>query len=812
MKKTKSSYCFISVLLFSLLSCLSLSALSAALLNPNQVIGRVSFTNQNPDILSLLDEGNLTHVNISASSRGISPSLSSSLSRSFPASAGARFFDYQMVMEASDEGIDYQLTYSLQFRNALGGYGVSATALARVFSEPAPGGVVDVEHSISLARVSFVDGDQNPVAVTGGYMSIDSQNAQGRYQRAGYTSIVNGNRGQAMVFLPRGEQHRIQVFYDVGQSTSDDKVRNLCELNFSAASDEVVPLTCVIGGGEAALGSITGRLDLAGESIVSFSHFPRIRAHAGPLNNSRQTFPEADGRFTLPNMVPSSVVEPARGYLLYGEFGFGSGYDYQYMRGSYPENQFVSVAPGQTLDLGNTFELQPGYVTGTIALVGPVKEDTALNFLYRPSLNAQGQSGDRYVNSSSAVSAGGLRERAEGAQYSAVGISTRGLFEGDYNRDTGEFNGDYRLALAGYAGQASVWQVHGLSVRYSNTEPLVRGTVRMYASPARTRVEVSPGQTQRLDHHYCVNDVNLAYQTRSGTFYSPRLTGNGRFDGEDYRAEQVNYSVNLSTFVGSPTTAAQASDTGVVTMSLPQGVYTLRPSVRALNPDGTTSNARLPNVTLTVGCGQVVNAATDIQVNLVDPPKNVEADHVVIEGQVNADVPVTDIEYVKNEDAPVVVCNTGDCAEDGQFSVTVPLDEGVNQIEVTATSEDGSKASVTTSVERIVVEQLAQERITKRLRQVQSHIEQAPSEVFNVDRAKLYWEVESAIVALDFVRMDVAIERVETLIGKTNGCQVADHADEDDQVLDCALQQRLHPLLEHALALLQVDDGTWFSE
>ncbi|HEB28697.1 MAG TPA: HYR domain-containing protein, partial [Porticoccus sp.] len=59
-----------------------------------------------------------------------------------------------------------------------------------------------------------------------------------------------------------------------------------------------------------------------------------------------------------------------------------------------------------------------------------------------------------------------------------------------------------------------------------------------------------------------------------------------------------------------------------------------------------------------------------------------------------ANAPVSTIDYVHNEHSSVSICANGDCAASGEYSAEVTLDEGDNQITVTANTDDGAQASV----------------------------------------------------------------------------------------------------------------------
>ncbi len=67
--------------------------------------------------------------------------------------------------------------------------------------------------------------------------------------------------------------------------------------------------------------------------------------------------------------MPSSAESPAKGYTVWSDVSFRTGYRAEQLR--MPWHRDVMVQGGQTTDLGDTFVLAPSFQSGNIRLAGP---------------------------------------------------------------------------------------------------------------------------------------------------------------------------------------------------------------------------------------------------------------------------------------------------------------------------------------------------------------------------------------------------------------------------------------------------------
>ncbi len=693
-------------LLLGLLPSLAMSYASAeALLNPNQLSGTVRFTNTNPLIQQVLTDQGIGAAYMRADSLYMTPVLNNSMNLYLD---GGSQFDYQMTVESATDGIQYAVRADLRLDGRMERYVISPQTSAAVYPEPSADTQADINQCAAMTDIRFVDTSGAPVSVSGGY--IHAWKMVGSYSRiqAQDFAIKNGSSQDYLLIEGDGSNYRMDIIYDFGTDFYVDKVRNLCQVTFTAQCDEVIPVECVVDGGPIEFGKIIGSVGVLGETVVNQNHLTRMVATYGPLRNQRYDHVAGAGLFDLQNLVPSTAVDPAQGYIVYGEMGIGTGYGFQYLRTAflYSNNGTVMVNPGQTTDLADTFVLDPGYVIGNIELVGADKTNSALEHIYRDAdidTNADGIPNNIYV-SASHINAYGIGQKPVDAQYDNNGGYSRTGFAGAYNATSGTFSGDYRLALGGLKGDSSIWAMNDLVLRFDNVrqrtseEPYHSAYMSVHNNEVAYR-QVDPGKTQQLDYNYCFNDIQLTYRSLAGKFYNPRLRANGRYQGEDYRGQLVDYRTSVSYARGLPLNQLAAASSGMVTLTLPQGQYDITPQVTAINPDGSQTNTELPALSLELGCGQVIKASTEVQVSIADLPQQTDNANITISGTINANAAVSTIDYVHNAHSPVSICANGDCAANGEYSADVTLDQGENKITVTANTGDGAQASVSFQIE-----------------------------------------------------------------------------------------------------------------
>ena len=676
-----------------------------AQLNPNQLVGHFSFTNSNAQIQQELAEHGLSSVFIRADSQGISPALNNNMTLQL--SVGHQF-DYQMTVESSaDDGIQYDLSVILRLDGNLERYWLPPKITEPVFPEPADDVETNFSQCAAMADINFVNSEENPTPVTGGFILAYKLGEGQRQLQAQDFNLKNGSVQDYLLIEGDGSNYEMEIVYDFGDDFYVDKVRNICQVEFNASCDEVIPLQCIIGGGQFELGNIIGNVSVKGESLIGQNILTRMVATNGPFHNQRFDHVSGAGSFNLKNLVPSNVVDPIQGYTVYAEMGLRSGYQYQYLRtpNLRGANGTVLVMPSQTSDLSNTFTLDPGYIYGNIELVAPHNANNTFTFIQRDAdhdANADGIPDNSFI-SESHVNAHGTQQKAIDSEFDSSGGIARVGFLGSVDEDSSTFNGEYELVLAGLKEQSSIWALNDLvlfinsSPQQNPTTPLLNTYMRLHNNQVLFR-QINAGEAHRIDHEYCFSDVKINYQSLAGVFYNPRLTATGNFSGQDYRGQFIDYSSFINFSTGVPTAVQDASAQGQVVMPLPQGLYTITPEVTAISPDGSQTNTELPALTLEVGCKQIIDVSTDIQLSIDNQPQNTDTETLLVSGSIKSNILVSSIALQHNQLPTIIICNTGDCAATGTYQKEISLLEGINTITVIATAEDGTQASVSFSI------------------------------------------------------------------------------------------------------------------
>ena len=699
-----------ALLLSTIVALITLSvtanSFGQAILNPNQIKGVIEFTNTNPTILEILsltgkDEG-FKYAYVWANSIGVSPTLNN---YSYPFAETGTSIGYELTVESSEEGIPYSVNVYTYLDDRSDVYRFSPSNSAPVFPEPSADVSLDFRQCAGLLDIQFVGADGAPISVEGGRIYAMRETAPGsdRFSFQAYDfAIPNGSQQEYLAVHGDGSLYRVDVYLDTGTDPYSDQVRSLAREFVKVECDQIVKLVIPASLLENLLGEITGRVDMEGEDELRISDLTRMHAFSGPLLNFRyDTLMDSpsQGNFTLENLVPSEAESPPRPYWLIGDMAFRTGYRTEYFRTPYLRSIYVGA--GETVDLQDTFVMDPGYVNGGILLAGPPDRGTGscLADLYRDADRDYDQNGipDEVWISSSHVGASGSTNLALSATMSSWGGVARVGFEGGYNAATGNFEGDYEIALGGLKREPSIWRPDDLTLHFRNytTDTYPYSQLQIINKNIGER-EIVPGEALRIDHAYCLSETRLSFRSLSGTIYQPQVQAWGTFDGTDFQGDSANYSTQLREASGTPTSLSSASSEGQVTMCLPEGVYTMTPRVTAVNPGGGTSYTELPPVTVKVGCEQVIELTPELQISLNDLPKETSAPILRMSGSVSSANEVAEMSVLLNQGDPQVICRK--CGKDPEFSFETALEEGNNEIALSALDNVGNTASVKTSV------------------------------------------------------------------------------------------------------------------
>ena len=687
----------------------AVNSFGQALLNPNQIKGVIEFTNTNPAILEILSRsgGNegFRRAYIYANSIGVSPPLNN---YSFPTADTGTSIGYEITVESSEEGIPYRVMVYSYLEDWGDLYYFNPLESAPVFPEPSADVSLDFRQCAGLLDIHFVGADGAPISVEGGsiYASRETTPGSNIFTFQAYDwSIPNGSEQEYLVVHGDGSLYRVDVYFQTGTAPYPDQVRLLGREFVNVQCDQTVELAFAVPP-PGNLGGMIELVDMEGEDELRIWDLTRMQAFGGPLRNYRYDTvmdSPSQGSFAMENLVPSEAESPPRPYWLIGDMAFRTGYRTEYFRTPYLRSIYVGA--GETVDLQDTFVMNPGYVNGKILLAGPPDggAGSCLTELYRDADQDYDQNGipDNIWLTSSHVGASGTSKLAPLATMSSWGGAVRVGFEGGYNPATGNFEGDYEMALGGLKQESSIWRPDDLTLHFRNFTPAQPDTYQYsYLRVINRNIgerEIVPGEALQVDHAYCLSETRLSFRSLSGTIYSPRVWASGTFNGTDFQGNSANYSAGLWYASGTPTSLSSASSQGQVIMCLPEGVYTMTPTVTAVNPGGGTSYTELPPVTVKVGCEQVIELTPELQINLLnDLPKETSEAILPVSGSVSSANEVAEISVSLNQRSPRVICSN--CGKDPEFSTEIALEEGDNEITVSALDEVGNVASVKTSV------------------------------------------------------------------------------------------------------------------
>ena len=679
---------------------ISQNALSQEILKPNQISGKIVFNNTSSAIRNMLSVGGFNDLYLSADSIGITPVVTH---YTYPTVVSSIQANYQLTVESSAVGIPYNVAAEIRLGNHKDKYVIWPRYSAKVYPEPATDVALNIYQCISMLDIKFVDAAGSPVALNGGSATAYQEKySNGKFEyklQAQSFSFSNGATRKLLAVNGNAGKYRLDVITESGNDASSNIIRGRCHKELPVPRcDQIVPVTCVVGAAQD-LGQIYGAVDVLGEDIQDISYLTRMRAFNGPLDNYRYDHVAGSGDYLMENLVPSNTEIPAKNYMMYGEISFGTGFQIQYIRtpwlGQSAFNSGVAVEAGKTINLGNTFVLDPGFISGLIVLAAPPVDDEG-SFLHDLQRNTDvdyDQDGVAdYINlSSSHVEAKGLDIIADSATVSANGGLAKASFEGSYDAEISSFVGDYRMSLGGLNGEASVWGTNALALHILDDSPAIQeGYRNSYLKIRDNNISnqvIVPGSSKRIDHSYCMNDIVLAYKSLAGTFFNPQVYAKGTFVGTDFMGKAVDQSISLQYAYGVPRQLASAATQGYVNLALPQGSYEITPKLTAVNPDGTLSYTELSPVSLNVACRQTVTLTTNLQLSTDELPLSTEQSEITVSGSISSLSNVAVVKYVLNESAEVIVCN--DCGISPTYTFNVPLISGDNKIVVVTEDEHG---------------------------------------------------------------------------------------------------------------------------
>ena len=719
MKPTLLSFAALS-LLCSIAGTVSLNG--QVILNPNQISGTVRFSNANAAILNLLKApGNEGMSNVVVLANSIPPAPPIAAYSDALQATNRTVNSYQLTVDSANPGIAYLVTpYAvMQADQYIYWFNPQASAPVVIGVPPPP---LDFTECVGVVTVQFVDSGGAPVPVEGGKILAYSLPD---YNSSGARSEIPAGSMQQRIYLRSGVTNHLDITVHRGTNFYTDRIETLLSTNVAVTCDAFTNVTMVIPG-SGTLATIVGNVDLLGEFELTVASNPlydvpdytSVIANFGPFSNQRWgalyganfTTPSS-GAYTLSNVVPSTLDPSSVGYSVNAQMVIRTNRMIQIFQTpalGAGANPALVITAGATVDLTNLFVINPGYLRGNVLLKGPA-ESLGQSSLLRGMLHAGDDDADgdgipdsigTYGVYWTTVEAVGVDRLASGATFTAESGVGYGDFPGSFNPITSAYEGNYELVLGGLNSESSIWKQKYFNLSLSSgaitNDNDYFSNIFSVSEDDTNDVEIVPGQPATHDVAYCMSEVKVVFHSTSGTFYQPNIrSSSGSFTGTDFLGRDANYSVNVQGMFGTPLSSATASNTGQVVMYLPQGTYTLNPSV---TPAGGNAQAGLEPLDITVGCGQRLTLEPCLQLTLSAPNCSTSQTAHITGSVRSCGNDVAQISYTLNGGLVQTICNN--CGADPSFAFDIILNNECadNILIVTTTDNSGGVSSITTAI------------------------------------------------------------------------------------------------------------------
>ncbi len=693
--------------ILGLLTCAT-TTLGQVELVPNTIQGTVRFSNANGAILDLLNPPNnegMSNLYVYAYSL---PPQSRTAASDYLDAASRTDTSYEIAVDSDALGIEYVVAprVSMLGQNQTYYFNTGTSAPVVAFM---PGATVDFAECVGVMTVRFRDTSGEPLAVDGGSLVANEIDP---YTEIARVHAIPGGTTEQRIYLRGDVPVQLIVTVNRGASTFTDRIQYSVNTNVSVGCDAFGSVDIVVPSA-GSLGEAIGNVDMLREFELTvdgydagdYPDYTAVTAQYGPFGNKRYAAvpgvnfsAPSSGLFTLSNLVPSTLDPALAGYVVSAEMYVRSNEAIQYFRtpalGS-GANPPLEVTPGASIDLGNLFVIDPGYLRGSVLLQGPAESLgrasllRGLRFASDFDTDSDGipEAIGIYGVYYSSVAAVGVDRPAPGATFTAsYGYGYTG-YKGIFNPVSSAYEGQYELALGGLNGEPTLWNRPYLNLTafsetgVSEADYYYFGLSITDTAPADT--EIIPTATATSDAAYCLSEVCITFRSTE-PFYSPNIRFSyGGFTNVDFQGRPASYSVYVDPAYGSPTTQAGAATTGQVTLYLPQGDYRLVPYVTPA--DSTFASVSGDAIELTVGCGQRICVDTRLQLN-VTLPTCAPNGQARVTGAVNSfGNDVARVAWQIDSGEFVTVCE--DCGADPALDFMVNVPPGVHTLTVRA--EDG---------------------------------------------------------------------------------------------------------------------------
>jgi len=674
----------------------------------NELAGRIGFSNANPAILDILEaptSGGLYSATLTAVA--LFPAFPASYAADIVASDPVET-PHSITVGADAAGI----TYSVRAAALLGPgplhdeYYFLPVTSPPVFEEPAPDTPLDIIECAGIIHVRYIDELGAPLAVRGDRVTASS--SLGGTAPLGH--VASQVTTKDLVVRGDGSTYSVRAEITYGTDVFLDRVYVERSGSVVVNCDEIVDFPVTIptpASGQQ--GRIIGRSDVLGEDEIAVDSATPAQARTavqaeGPWHNVRAdqvAGTPSQGDFALENLLASDVENPPVPWAIYAESAFLDPLGFCSFRT--PERE-VLLAAGAEEDVGDAFVLQPVHVSGNVRLAGPPRDPVYGSplddlFLYTSrDANGDGIPDDLARLFDSTVVVGrGTPTIVPGASRSAEGASCYGIPAGSFDPMTGEFNGTWRLVLGNLDSEDGEYEADSLNMKFvDQADPM--DPERFQDSRVDVEQPMPPwtlaasGSAMR-DHEYCLSRVLLTVDSPGGQMYGPTFAGDGVLRGIDFRGQSVDYTAHARWMRGLPNAVGRSDIVGTSLATLPQGVYSLAPTIRLVQPGGGSTLMTLASFRLDVGCRQSVRARPEVRVAVTTSLEPCPGSlGLTLEGSAHADAGLESVALSVNGGPDQVACLG--CGNDTTFALPATLVAGENTLVVTATDTLGRMASV----------------------------------------------------------------------------------------------------------------------
>lgn len=668
-------------------------------LRPNVLKGKARLTNTNPDILALL-AADPWHSNGYAGANSTSPGGYGAETYTVKYTSPTEL-TFEMLVEAAAGG-ENGVVYNVSAYRGTWYYYFPTVSGVRVKPRNIQPDPTEVELTSCLGVVQFRLGTDETCAT-----SPD-------WAKSVYVSGVNTftNQGYLTTYVQPGSSGSTNIYYTV--NTSGGAVQTWEPVQWTNVKCDQVVRICKVPHvppppPPPVLGNITGPLELSGESLTLARY---VQAWNGPSSSSA-------GQSAYGTNVTAPLGDPSKWWKLsnlregehdmYAQAYLRKGRQFTFLQtpylASWTPGGRVNVVGNQTTPVtrvinGETrypFAMRPAYFYGSVRLADPYVplhpgSTSTLQTLYFEA---------DYDNDGDGIPNDTWVDETRMYAYSSGG-SSQSAFPGQFQPGTGELASNYEQVLPNPYDVPHSWTQDSMRLRFWSegasfaTRPGLYDASRfrngaLYLTPNVTRSKLlAPEERLRIDHEYCFNEVQLFYRTDLGRFYNPAANVYGSYNGTDWMGRSASYSAS-GTFYGDPyvngygSPQSYAQPTGLLSMTLPQGNFTVNPSAQMVNAAGDVNTATFAPISLSLGCGQRLKLVPPLSVIINPINRCASGAKVPVTGVVkSAPAEVDRIWYQLNDGPEVELCTN--CGKDPAFSFNAALQSCENTVKVFAYS------------------------------------------------------------------------------------------------------------------------------